>query len=835
MTRLRFWRIAWKIAWRDLWTGRRRFAVALAALAVGVGAMNAARSVGGEFSRRLHGDMRQWIAADAAVTLRQPPSEEQRVELAELARQGIEESDSLEAYGMASSDRAADPALVSVKSVDPRSYPWYGVVQLEPRRPLREALGPDTAVVSRTLAERLAVAPGDRILLDGVSFRIAAILSGEPDRFAAAPNAYPRVMLSDDAFERAQIARLGNTIVWRLLFRIADGRDAGGLKVQLQRVFPDGQVVDYRDHGDPRVAAALDAALSYLDLTAWTALALGSLGVAMVIYLHIEQRLDTVAVMKALGGRSGQIVSIYLLEIAGLCLAGCAGGAALAVPLEWIFLRIGRDQLLLPIALQWRWQPAAEAVALGALSSLAAAAAPLAAVRSAAPMPLLRRYVERPEGARRAGRLAGLLALLGMAALAVWVAHSWKTGAAFLFGLACGGLILIVAGRGLLRTLRWAARRWKRHLPVAWFHGMANLSRPGRHGDSRFLALAIGVMMVTAAWLGPAAVIRAIEQSLPMPGADLFVFGLGPAQTGPLLDLLAHNPDVKQPVELLPAVVLRLSKVAGAPAPAAAPERWVATCSSGAPSGPLSAGRWWRADAAAPEAVMAESLAGMLGVTVGGTLEFFSNGRAIPARIVGLRRLDALEEQRGGLVFPCSAFAGLSVFYEAGISVRDLRAEAVRRAIADRYPSIPVIGRAELAAAFQTVAHDAIWILRAVSVLILAAGAAILVLMALAEEGTRAREIAILKALGARPAQVRNLLLAEFASLGALAGVSGGLLGGLFASLLLSVVFRRTATAWDVGVLVGATALGVLTAVAAGWAASARMLRQKPFAILRDE
>ena len=159
--------------------------------------MNASRALGSEFSRRLNGDMRHWIAADAAVTLRQPPSEEQRGELAELARQGIEESESLETYSMASSDQAADPVVVSVRSVDARRYPWYGTVELEPNRPLREVLGPDTAVMSRTLAERLAVAPGDRILLNGVDFRIAAVLIGEPDRLAAAPNPYPRVMLSE--------------------------------------------------------------------------------------------------------------------------------------------------------------------------------------------------------------------------------------------------------------------------------------------------------------------------------------------------------------------------------------------------------------------------------------------------------------------------------------------------------------------------------------------------------------------------------------------------------------------------------------------------------------
>jgi len=76
---------------------------------------------------------------------------------------------------------------------------------------------------------------------------------------------------------------------------------------------------------------------------------------------------------------------------------------------------------------------------------------------------------------------------------------------------------------------------------------------------------------------------------------------------------------------------------------------------------------------------MSESLAAMLGVKVGQTVEFLSSGRALPARIVGLRRMDAIEEQRGGLVFPCTAFAGLSVSYGAGISVRNARPDAVRR------------------------------------------------------------------------------------------------------------------------------------------------------------
>ena len=167
--------------------------------------------------------------------------------------------------------------------------------------------------------------------------------------------------------------------------------------------------------------------------------------------------------------------------------------------------------------------------------------------------------------------------------------------------------------------------------------------------------------------------------------------------------------------------------------------------------------------------------------------------------------------------------------------MRSGRAEAVRRAVEERFPSIPVLSRRELAAVIQSVGRDAIWILRAITLIILAAGTAVLILIVLAEEKTREREIAIRKALGARPAEVRNALLAEFAWLGAMGGAAGGARGGAFATLLLTVALRETATAWDAWVVAGAIPLGMLTAVAAGWASSANVIRRRPLAILRDE
>ena len=829
-----FWRTAARIALRDLRSGRRHFLIALASLAAGVATMTASRAVSAEFARHLRGDMRQWIAADAAVALRQAPSDEQTAAIAGLERQGIEATESLETYGMAASDQAADPALVSVKSVDPFRYPWYGSVRLEPGVSLQTALQADSLVISRTLAERLAVGQGDRLRLNGAEFRVAAILAFEPDRLAAAPNAFPRVILSAAAFAHGQIARAGNAITWRLLFRRAEG--AGGrLKDTLRAIFPDAQILDYRGLADPRFPALLDTALTWLDLIAWMALALGALCVAVVVRLHIDRRLDSVAIMKALGGRWRQVICIDLWQIAILSLAGCGLGLLLAVPLERAVLWAAPDRIPFLVRLPWSWARAGESLLLGVLATYAAAIVPLFSVRRVPPLLVLRRYAGPPPAWHRGIRMAMAISLFSLVALFASTMHGWPAGLAFLSALAAGGVVLLGAGRAAIALSGRAAAACRTHIPAVAFHAMANLARPGSRAAARFVALSAAIMVVEAAWLGPGAVTRAIDESLPLHGADLLVLGLGPSEIVPLNAFLAAEPGVRQPIDTQPVATLQLSSIAGRPAPASAPERWVATCTTDAPRSPLTAGRWWHVDAGETETVMAESLAGMAGVKPEDTIALVSGGKRLQARVVGLRRLDAVEELRGGLIFPCAAFTGLAVSYDVGISLQGVRAAEVRKSLAARFPAFPVIAREELAAAIDALGQDAIGVLRISSLFVLVAGTAVLTLLFVLEERSRASQIAILKALGARPSQVRNGLLAEFASLGLLAGAGGGAAGSLAGAMLLSLAFRRPTVAWDAAVLAGAVVLGILISLAGGWISCAPLLPERPLAILRAE
>src|ERR1035437_1009693 len=299
---------------------------------------------------KVRGNAREWIAADLYVKLTDLPSDEEMAALAPLFRQGATQTLVTELYGMVSADQVPDPALTFVKVVDPDRYPFYGTLVLRPALPLRDALSGDSVVVSRNLLEEMKLQAGDVLHLGKGRFRIAAMIVAEPDWSAGFSTALPRVLLSPENFQRAGLALQGEGL-HKLLFRLARA-DLFAARQLLEEAFPDDQVVDFRDP-DPRAAAAFDEAAAYLTVAAWMALAVGSLAVALIMHLHIQRRLDTVAVMKALGARANQVMAIYGLQALGLALAGGLLGAVAAPLVERVLA--GLAQRFFPVNLTAGW------------------------------------------------------------------------------------------------------------------------------------------------------------------------------------------------------------------------------------------------------------------------------------------------------------------------------------------------------------------------------------------------------------------------------------------------------------------------------------------------
>ncbi|MGH8244944.1 MAG: ABC transporter permease, partial [Gammaproteobacteria bacterium] len=448
---------------------------------------------------------RDLISADIAVRLNKIPDQREQQVLHRLVELGAELTQVTETLSMASTPSSARPLLVTVKAVDPDFYPFYGSVGLDPALPFRQALTDDAALVSREFLIRTGAATGGSIQIGSGQFRIAAILNSEPDRLASGVEIGPRMMITQKGLERAGLIQFGSRAARSFLFRLpAQGLPLetarGILRAGLQRV---GRISDYREP-NPSLSDALDRMTNFLSLIGLLSLLVGGLGVATTIHTYLQQKLDSIAIVKCLGGRSSQIMRIYLMQGLSIGLVGSLLGVGLGYVVQILFPRLLRGLIDLPTELELAPGAALQGLAIGMVTTLLFLLPPLLAVRKVRPARLfLREMPETHYSTLQRLRhdplplISGLILLAGVGALASWLGNSWALGLRFMGGLAGAILVLSLGARLLLVGLR--------HLPrpssLSLRHGLKNLHRPGSHVASVLVALGIGVAFTMTVYL----------------------------------------------------------------------------------------------------------------------------------------------------------------------------------------------------------------------------------------------------------------------------------------------------------------------------------------------
>ncbi len=274
----------------------------------------------------------------------------------------------------------------------------------------------------------------------------------------------PRVMISQASLDAHRLLAPGSRATRRLLVKfpatpprgLTADAEATAVRAQLEAALPDAQVMDFRE-GNPALTRGLDNATSILSLICLVAMVLGAIGVAMAMHAHLEQRMDMLAILKAVGADSADLLRIFLLQTLSLGLAGGLLGVAVGVGVM-VALPAAFGQLLtMHLRFAFPWQSALAGMATGLLTTLLFCLPPLLDVRAVRPVLVLRRLVEQgPTGiggwfarwwARRLqlGIAAVVVAALGGIAWAL--SDSPKVGAwfALLFTIALVVLLAMAA------------------------------------------------------------------------------------------------------------------------------------------------------------------------------------------------------------------------------------------------------------------------------------------------------------------------------------------------------------------------------------------------------
>ncbi len=831
-----FIRMGLRSLWRDLRSGELRLLIVAVTLAV------AALTAVGFFADRLKGglqrDARQLLGGDAVVSSDRatPPQFARRA-----AALGLQAATSIgfPTMGRATEQRGGASKLVALKVVQP-GYPLRGRLTVAdapdvPGQPTRDIPKPGEVWVDAALLEGMSLQVGDALLLGESSLRIGRVIVIEPDRGGGFMNFAPRVMLNAADLEATRLVQPASRLNYR--FAVAGeepqvNQFAQWAALQVEKAEVRGVRVESLETGRPEMRQTMDRAEKFLNLVALLAAMLSAVAVALAARGFAANHLDDCAMLRVLGQSQRTIALAYTLEFAVVGMAASALGVAIgfAVHYGFVLLLAGLVDATLPAASLW---PVAFGVGMG-LTLLAAFGLP--PVLQLAQVPPLR-VIRRDVGNLKPASIAVLgVGVAGFAALLLAASSDWMLGLIAVGGFAAAVLLFAglswVAVKLLRRSVNEStAPRW---LVLA----TRQISARPAYAVVQVSSLAVGLLALVLLVLLRTDLIASWRKATPPDAPNRFVINVMPEQ-GDAFQKTLREAGVAL-YDWFPMIRGRLVGVNGKTlvpddfaddrAKRMVDREFNLSHSATKPQhNEIIAGSWTDEE---PGAIsVEESIATTLNLKLGDALRFDIGGVPVEARITSLRKVDwGSMRANFYVIYPVSSMPDVPTTYMSAFKAPS--AKGFDNALVRQFPNITNVDVSTTLGQVQRVLDQ---VIRAVEFLFgftLAAGLVVLFAAITATREERAREFAIMRAVGAQGRLLRQVQRAELAGVGMLAGLLASIAAMAVGWGLARFVFGFEWTASPVVPLLGAVT-GAVLAMMAGWWGLRDVLRRPVIETLR--
>lgn len=859
------WRFVGRMAWRETRGSRRRFVLLTGAIAAGVAALVAVNSFAANLRDSVNRQAQALLGADLSISSRQPftPRVQALIDslVAPDTARGVpsgQRASVTNFAGMAYTPRTSGVRLVEVAAVAP-GYPFYGAIDTDPAGTWDRLGMGGGVIVDPSLLNALGARLGDTLALGKSRFTILATVTSQPGAVAAAAAFSPRVYIAERDLSATELVQFGSRVEYEVFLRLAEPENATRISKEYRPILrPERARIRSVEENRSDLTEALTQMSNYLGLVALIALLLGGMGVASAVHVFINQKLDTIAVLRCLGAEARQLFIVYLLQALALGALGAIIGAALGAGLQQVLPLVLSD--ILPVDVQVHLDPSAVllGIGLGVWVASVFALMPLLAIRRVSPLMTLRREVEPVRARRDLAWLVSAGALvLSIAALAVLQAGRLLDGIGFTVGIGIVIFVLWLASVGLIRGVRrWFPTTW----PYVWRQGLANLYRPGNQTVTVVLSLGFGAFLLSTLFLVQHNLLRDFRVGITGMRPNLAFLDVQPDQRIGVISALRE--EGIDSILTVPMVPMRITSVKGeavvlAPPPtetdsidadsAATRPGWALRREYRSTyrdqivgSEVLVSGSWWsgpRVDPTAPINVsLEEEIASDIGVEIGDEIVWNVQGASVISRVANIREVDwARFEPNFFAVFQGGALEDAPQFLVTLVRIDDPAARgALQRRMAERYPNVTSIDLGSLQQLLESILARVSLAVRFMAGFSLATGAVVLVGAIATTRFQRVREAVLLKTLGATRRQVLRIFLAEYLSLGTLSAGMAVLLSTLAGWALARFVFE-TSYALPFGALGVLLGLIVTLTVVIGMANSLDVLRRTPLEALRND
>jgi putative ABC transport system permease protein len=833
---LSFWRLGWRTLWRDLRSGDLRLVMVAVVLAV------AALTAVGFFADRLKGglqrDARQLLGGDAVVSSDNPTP---AAFLDQAKTLGLRQVNTLGFPTMARAPDALGGAakLVALKVVE-AGYPLRGALRVASSPDAADAVtraipGPGQAWVDAPLLESLGLKVGDTLLLGDTTLTIASVIVIEPDRGAGFMNFAPRVMINRADVAATKLIQPASRLTYR--FAIAGAEPA----VKQFVTWADAQVktggvhgvrVESLQSGRPEMSQTLDRAEKFLSLVALLAALLSAVAVALAARSFSASHLDDCAMLRVLGLSQRTIAASYAFEFALVGVFASGVGVALGYAVHYLFVMLlaGLVDSALPAASLW---PVAFGMSMGLTLLLAFGLPPVLQLAQVPPLRVIRRDV----GNLRPASL-GVLAVgvAGFAALLLAASSDMTLGLIAVGGFA--GAVVVFA------SLSWVAVKVLRSsvneatAPRWLVLATRQVSARPAYTVVQVSALSVGLLALILLVLLRTDLISSWRKATPPDAPNRFVINVMPEQSDPFRKALAEAgvdkfdwyPMIRGRMVAINGKDISPDDYADDRAKRLVDREFNLSHSASKPAKNEIVGGQWIEEEQGSVSVE-EGIAKTLNLKLGDTVRFDIGGVQADSKITSLRKVDWGSMRANFFVmYPVSVLPDVPSTYMGAFKAPATK--GFDNALVRQFPNVTNVDMTTTINQVQRVLDQ---VIRAVEFLFgftLAAGLVVLFAAVTATREERAKEFAVMRAVGAQSKLLRQVQRTELAGVGLLAGFLASIVAAAVGWALAKYVFEFE---WTVSLwvpLAGALA-GAVLALAAGWWGLRDVLRRPVVETLR--
>jgi putative ABC transport system permease protein len=625
----------------------------------------------------------------------------------------------------------------------------------------------------------------------------------------------------------------GSRVAYALLVA-GDEQNVASFNEAIQDILPDEIRVRSQEESSERAYNAADRAQRFLSLTAVISLLLSAVAVAMSARRFANRRMDTVALMKSLGATQGFVITVALVQLVLLGILGVLMGSVAGYAAEELLASILSD-LLAGTLPDTGLRPVILASGSALILLLGFALPAMIQLRNTPPLRVLRHDEMPPPPSR--------VFVIGLSLMAVAALLYQSVGDARMLVVLIGGIVIIagalyLVGRGLVAAIG----RARSGVGVAWRYGLANVARRGRDSAVQVVAFGLGITVLLLLTIVRTDLLEGWRQTLGENAPNHFLINIQPHEVDAVGAMFAkHGMDVPTFTPLVRARMTTINEESVKDreypnrdgewlANREANLSWSTELSS---SNEIVAGSWWPLDYKGPPLVsIEEESATNTGVTVGDRLKFFVAGREVEAEIASIRKVNWDSFQPNFfIVLSPGALDGMPTTYISSTRISDEK-QPMLIELMRAHPSISVIDLGAILEQVRGIIEKASLAVQAVFMFTLAAGIAVLFAAVQSTIDERRFESAMLRALGARRRTVFAGVMAEFAALGAAAGIlasaGASILAAIVAVELFNLPYEFNPFIWFAGV--GA---GILVVCISGFFAARGAVNAAPVDVLR--